>query len=202
MDKRVVRTGNALFNAISRLLESKKFEDINIKEVSELAGIGRATFYRNFDYVEDVLKLKVDHHFNELTTKVEPFTTDDAEPVDLQPMFAYWVSNAEILKVLIKADRWEIFATRFSDASNIPTSELSEKAGFNSAQTEYLQAIIQGMFNSILHTWVSRGCIENAEELKGMFEIPFRMYLIRQKKFGNSLDDIVQWSLGDSKSHI
>lgn len=47
--------------ALLRLMEHKKFEDITIKELAEKAGLDRKTFYRNFDAKEDILNLYLDH---------------------------------------------------------------------------------------------------------------------------------------------
>jgi len=178
-DKRVKQTAERLFDAICELLKSKSFSEIGIKEVSELAKIGRATFYRNFDYVDDILKLKLDEQFEELRVVAEPEL--DKGPVDLFPFFDYWVEHATILEVLKKADRWDIFSSRFISASNLKLVELSEIAGFNDIEIEYLQGIIKGMFSAILQTWIERDKQETALQLTAIFESPFKVYLQQYK---------------------
>jgi AcrR family transcriptional regulator len=173
-----------LFDAISLLLETKKFTDIGIKEVSETAGIGRATFYRNFDYIEDVLKLKLDQRFSELREMIEP--TIEEGPVDLTPFFQYWVEHPKVLNVLVKAGKWEIFTVRFGQATTINLSQFSQEMGNSQLQFEYLQPTMRAMFSSILQTWVERGCKESSTQLTEMFELPFKMYLFRQQQLANT----------------
>ena len=41
------------------LLEKKTIENISISELCDNAGIGRASFYRNFNNKEDILKIYI-----------------------------------------------------------------------------------------------------------------------------------------------
>ena len=42
--------------ALIKLLQEKPIGDITISELCNLAGIGRASFYRNFESKEDILR--------------------------------------------------------------------------------------------------------------------------------------------------
>lgn len=46
------------------LLEDKAIEDISISELCDNAGIGRASFYRNYNSKEDILKAYINKLFN------------------------------------------------------------------------------------------------------------------------------------------
>ncbi|MEJ2041653.1 MAG: TetR/AcrR family transcriptional regulator [Reinekea sp.] len=78
-DKRVQRSGRLLFEALCKLLERKNFSEIGIREITDAAGIGRATFYRNFDYVDDILKLKVDQLFSYMNIRNKPIEVGDVK---------------------------------------------------------------------------------------------------------------------------
>ena len=51
-------TKHYIVEALGILLENKDFSDITVKEIVEKAGVGRATFYRNFQDKESVLIYK------------------------------------------------------------------------------------------------------------------------------------------------
>lgn len=174
-DKRVKQTAVKIFDAIEHLLESKSFDDIGIKEVSDLAGIGRATFYRNFDYVEDVLKLKLDEQFDLLSQLVEP--TKQNSLTNLEPFFAFWVNNPEVLQVLIKADKWNIFMSKFNIEAKEPIAELAMHVEHDPKFDQYLHTILGGIVTSVLQTWVARGSKETSRELCEMIDLPFQIYL-------------------------
>ena len=48
--------------ALLNLMRKKDFSEIRVTEIVKLAGVGRTSFYRNFDSREDVLK----NHINRL----------------------------------------------------------------------------------------------------------------------------------------
>lgn len=45
-----------LTDALLKLLHKKPLQEISISELCAQAGVGRASFYRNFDSKEDILK--------------------------------------------------------------------------------------------------------------------------------------------------
>lgn len=55
-DARQLRTRRQLFDALLRLLETRPFEDLTIREISTEAGIGYATFFRHFASKEALLE--------------------------------------------------------------------------------------------------------------------------------------------------
>ena len=54
-DKRSQTSANAIYKTLIRLLQSKTFDAITVSSICEDSNISRATFYRNFDIIEDVL---------------------------------------------------------------------------------------------------------------------------------------------------
>lgn len=47
-------------DALFALMERKSFAQISITEICEEAGVGRKTFYRNFDTKEDIISFRLD----------------------------------------------------------------------------------------------------------------------------------------------
>lgn len=51
---------NALFN----LMKKKKYDEISITEITQKAGVGRMSFYRNFNSKEDIIKKWIENITN------------------------------------------------------------------------------------------------------------------------------------------
>ena len=54
-DLRVIKTKNALFNALIELMKDKTFEEIKVSDICNKALINRSTFYAHFDDKYDLL---------------------------------------------------------------------------------------------------------------------------------------------------
>lgn len=54
IDKRVIKTKNAIFEAFKQLVQEKDMSDITISELTQKANITRSTFYMYYDTISDV----------------------------------------------------------------------------------------------------------------------------------------------------
>lgn len=55
VDRRQLKTRKAVFTAFEELISRKRYEDITVQEIIDLADIGRTTFYAHFETKDSVL---------------------------------------------------------------------------------------------------------------------------------------------------
>lgn len=110
-DKRSIQSSEWIYVALEELMKEKEYTEITVTDIVNKANIGRTTFYRNFDTVDDVLRMKLDEKFKGLTEYLteyyKPILTD-AQPVFLKPFLRYWYINSNIIEMIIKANKTEI----------------------------------------------------------------------------------------------
>ena len=70
-DLRVIKTKNALFNALIELMKDKTFEEIKVSDICNKALINRSTFYAHFDDKYDLLSKCINDLKESLTNKLQ-----------------------------------------------------------------------------------------------------------------------------------
>lgn len=77
MDLRIKRTRKMLREALWEAVMEKGFEHVTVSEVCERAMINRATFYRHYEDINDLLLRGLDEIFDELYALGEPAYTSE-----------------------------------------------------------------------------------------------------------------------------
>ncbi|WP_238902167.1 TetR/AcrR family transcriptional regulator [Clostridium sp. YIM B02506] len=158
-DKRSIQTSKFIYNALSSLLEEKKYEDIKITEIIERSQVSRATFYRNYDSLDDILRYELDQKFiklseylyanyksNKNTNKVHPLSL-------LKPFLRFWYLDSLILEQLLETNKKEIIIDNILRT----TKNLLEKSNIEYKENifyDYMLNIRSNIIFSVLETWV------------------------------------------------
>lgn len=147
--------------AMLELLREKSIEEISISELCELAGIGRASFYRNFDSKEDILRAYIRKLFQEWTNG---WTTDDSKPLSelLRALFAHFEMHRDFYGLLYKRKLLYLL----KDVIIGLCGPLPE----HSKEEAYARAYVSYALYGWVEVWFQRGMQETAEEIAGMFQ--------------------------------
>ncbi|PJG82264.1 TetR/AcrR family transcriptional regulator [Caviibacterium pharyngocola] len=151
--KTVVR--ESIAGALIKLIETKKFDEISISEITAMAGVGRISFYRHFESKEAVL---IDY----LQVTTFPFV---AEKLAIKQnthhiflgIFHSINQVGDVVDLLYKNNLSHIFLN-YIHACCGAKPELDN-------QTAYHNSLIMGFVFGALDEWIRRGRVESAEEM-------------------------------------
>lgn len=183
-DLRVAVTKQMIYKALLHLLENKRIDKIKISELCTVSGVNRATFYRHYETLQDVL--------HEMQTElIRKMPHPDGPPKSLEEMrfkvesiCNYLHDNADVLKVLFSnstdEDMTKSLMALYQDILEQHRHELAFPA-LNEDAHQILITILGGGAYSLLKKWIMGEINKTPKELADIlfsiicFQDPFGM---------------------------
>lgn len=117
-DLRIQKTYIALTNAFMNLLRKKKFEDISVQEICDLAMVGRATFYKHFADKYEFTVFCVHRMHQTYVDEAEDYATDNPSNYYtklIQRIFDFIDTNADLIHALESSSVFPLLLDSCSD---------------------------------------------------------------------------------------
>lgn len=147
-------------DALLKLLEEKPIGEISISELCDFAGIGRASFYRNFESKEDILRRYIHKIFKEWT--------DEADKKENRPLneslgllFAHFEKHKDFYSLLNERNLIYLLKDVVIRLCGPRPEHCKEEA--------YASAYFAYSLYGWIEVWFQRGMQESAEDIAGMF---------------------------------
>ncbi|MDG5788986.1 TetR/AcrR family transcriptional regulator [Evansella sp. AB-P1] len=111
-DRRVWKTRQAIHDALSSLMEEKKYSKITIQEIIDRANVGRSTFYSHFATKDELLFSSVEDLLEILNQYIKSYIEHDEENprlISVVDFFEHIQENSKIMKGLLKSEGGDLF---------------------------------------------------------------------------------------------
>lgn len=146
-------TKQYITEAVLQLMNEKDFHEISITEIAKKAGVGRATFYRNFDSKEDVLI----YHFNKVVDDLNSqsrFTPrcDEDYYRTIMSVLLTMEKNKNLVKLIIKSNLETLLLNYLNERYASVFGEVGRP------QNELLPYFYSGAIYNITIHWVKDDC--------------------------------------------
>jgi AcrR family transcriptional regulator len=122
-DRRVLRTHRLLKQALIELTEEKTYEEITIRNITDQADIGYATFFRHYDGKDDLML----EMFTEIINEIESLPADHGDRYFEQEgylLFGHIAENQSLYRSILDSQN---FTRKFREHSKKMVSEHIEK---------------------------------------------------------------------------
>ncbi len=153
---------NRITDTLIVLLHEKQLADISVSELTVNAEVGRASFYRNFESLEDVLN---QHDAMLIKEWGKLFENDPASnPSNVfGSLFGHYKNHADFYMILFQNGLADIMLNTIKNVCG-PNSEMNNKDAYGKAFFAY------GIYGWLME-WMSRGMQESPEEINVMLSI-------------------------------
>lgn len=151
-----MNTKESVADSLLKLMKKKKFETITIKELTNLAGVYRSTYYRNFNSKEDVIKYKLSDIMDEYLDRYNSQEETSKEKYFLV-MFETFEKYEDFLKTIYMRGQLYLLQQVLQDyfKSRVPDNILERYEMYYH---------IGGIYNFII-CWIDNDMRESPEEL-------------------------------------
>lgn len=167
-DKRSIQSSKWIYSALEALMQEKEYSEITVTDIVNKANLGRTTFYRNFDTIDDILKMKLDEKFEGLTQ----YLRDNYKPmisgnntVFLKPLLKYWYVNSHIIELLIQANKTELIYSSLKTLINNYKSFIIKPNNNSFANINFIIELKATIMVNILQEWIKTNMSITPDEL-------------------------------------
>ena len=179
MDKREIKTRQAVFNAMADLLKDKDFESITVGDILERSGVSRSTFYSHFNKKEDVIKELCDELFHHVLSpdlkKESGHDFSGYSVFEYKHLLTHLLFHVQEDRALIKGISGGSAGLMFHQALREKLEPLMEacvksRTIYKDNIDEKLQTkLFMEAFLVILDDWISKDCEASPMEVADVF---------------------------------
>ncbi|MEZ4728660.1 MAG: TetR/AcrR family transcriptional regulator [Caldilineaceae bacterium] len=171
-DRRARRTRAALQTALLTLLQKRRLESIQIKEITDLADVSRPAFYLHFESKEELLLSHIDDLFAQLHKAVFADLAQ-SQPVTLETLvitsFQLWGKEAQAWQVALQIENKDLLLTRLRRHMAALMNEFAAYPGSNITQHpmmhDYIVDFVTGGVYMLLRRWAEEGMKTPADQI-------------------------------------
>lgn len=152
-----------IIDAVMQLMTEKNYMDITVTDIVKKAGVARASFYRNFNSINDVIDVIVDEISDELIGDIFPtlYSSDERKWREFLFNHFYRFTRKQQQMGKIHPQNLNVLFARMDNKmqqkeSNFPAETIRDK---------YIAIGTVGLINSITKKWMDNGAKETPEEM-------------------------------------
>ena len=152
-----IRSQELICKAVCDLMGELPFDEITVTRICQEAGVGRKTFYRNFERKEDVVELMIDYLREEYEQELLRVPMEDA----VRYHFTFLSQRIEFMKLMHAAGQMSLLNARFAQIQPKVMPRWSD----DERENAYRAAVVVAGTEAVIRLWAERGFRETVEEL-------------------------------------
>lgn len=186
MDKqesKYFRTAQRMDQAFLHLLDQKDFAYITVKEICQLAGVNRSTFYLHYETIGDILAESIEYaqhcflqQFSELSGIADRITDCSLQelllitPDYLQPYLSFIKDNRHLYRTAMKKP--EIFAAdrTYQKMFQQIFDPILDRFAVPAKERHYRMQFYLNGISGIIAAWLERDCAETVEQISSIIQ--------------------------------
>lgn len=172
MDRRIKYTKKIIKDSLINLLNQKEINKITVSEICSLADINRATFYRYYLDVYDLIEKIKDEFTKEIIVAINNLEENHSESEFVRKILIILLENKELVKVLFTVKHNLYF---FNDILDITYNMCKNKwlTDLKTIEEEDIEYSIAFIFNGslgVINYWIRNDFKDNVDKIANTIE--------------------------------
>ena len=166
MGRQINKTKKAIYSAFSELLNQKKYSQISIGEIADLADVGRSTVYSHFETKEDILISMCRNIFENLMTDGH-VTSCEPEAI-IVALLTHIKENKKVITGIFSSEGMDVFVEfckqYFSSVLEIHLLERYDEKS-TGIPKDYLVNYLIGTLMETIRWWAKNNMKQSPQEI-------------------------------------
>lgn len=163
-DKRARRSAELIWEGMEKCLQEKPLDKLRISDIYQKSYISRATFYRLFDSVQDVLTYECDQIYIQLAEELEQSVFHSRQDVFLC-LIEKWIAQKMLIKTLAENNMMGVIYETHMKNSGLMKKLFLADVSLSEKEANYLVAILTNIIPAAMNIWYQHGQRETPQEI-------------------------------------
>lgn len=172
-DRRVVRTRDALGDALVTLMHEKPFRAITVQQVLDRAHVSRSTFYAHYRDKDDLFLSDVDEFFERMATQLSRHREASTRVAPVRELFAHVAEWRKFHTALVTSgkvhDVLELGQGHFARAIDVRLGELPAATALPPRRRTAIAHALAGALVALLAWWIDHGAAGSPTEMDDVY---------------------------------
>ena len=163
-DKRSQKSARLIWQGMEKALQEKPLQKLRVTDIYEQSYVSRATFYRLFDSVEDVLAYECDLIYLELAESVQGAAFPSKQELFLY-MIQKWLEQDVLVKTLAENNLVSVIYETHMKNRSLMKALFLENTTISDREADYLTAVLATLIPAAVNVWYLHGKTETPQEI-------------------------------------
>ena len=163
-DKRTKKSAQLIWEGMEKCLLEKSLDKIRITDIYQKSFVSRATFYRLFDSLQDVIAYECDCIYLQLAENIKTSFFKTRQEIFLF-LIEEWLKHEVLIKTLVENNMISIIYDTHMKNHELLKKIFLEDVSLSDREADYLVSVLANIIPAAVNIWYLHGKTETPEEI-------------------------------------
>ncbi len=163
-DIRSKKSAELIWQGMEKCLLEKSLDKVRITDIYQKSFVSRATFYRLFDSIQDVIAYKCDCIYLQLAENIKTSLFKSRQEIFLF-LIEEWLKQEVLIKTLVENNMISIIYSTHMKNHELLKQLFLEDVSLSEKEADYLVSILANIIPAAVNTWYLHGKTETPKEI-------------------------------------